>query len=54
MELGGWIMMIVSVGTVVTLFAWCLWQVLFRSSTDTPEHLHGRLDIDTKNGDEER
>jgi hypothetical protein len=51
METGGWIMMIVSVGTVVGLFAWCLWQVLFRSPADTPEHLHGGLDIDTKDLD---
>ena len=52
METGGWIMMILSVGTVVTLFVWCLWQVLFRSSPDTPEHLHGGLDIDTKDTDD--
>jgi hypothetical protein len=48
MKPGGWIMMLLSVGTVVGLFTWCLWQVLFRSTSDTPEHLHGGLDIDTK------
>ena len=51
MEPGGWIMMILSVGTVVTLFVWCLWRVLFRSNDDTSEHLHGGLDIDTRDGD---
>lgn len=40
-------MMALSVGTVVTLFGWCLWRVLFQSPSDTPEHLHGGLDIDT-------
>ena len=53
METGGWILMILSVGTVVSLFLWCLWQVLFRSSADTPEHLHGGLDIDTKDTDDQ-
>jgi hypothetical protein len=52
METGGWILMVLSVGTVVVLFTWCLWKVLFRSSADTPEHLHGGLDIDTQDADE--
>jgi hypothetical protein len=51
METGGWVMMILSVGTVVSLFAWCLWKVLLGSSNDTREHLHGGLDIDTKEQD---
>lgn len=51
METGGWILMILSVGTVVSLFAWCLWKVLFGSSNETGEHLHGGLDIDTKEQD---
>lgn len=46
-------MMGVSVGTVVCLFAWCMWQVLFRSTPDTREHLHGGLDIDTKDLDDQ-
>lgn len=45
-------MMGLSVGTVVCLFTWCLWQVLFRSSADTPEHLHGGLDIDTQDDED--
>jgi hypothetical protein len=48
MQPGGWLMLICSVGTVTMLFGWCLWRVLFRSPADTPEHLHGGLDIDTK------
>ena len=51
MEPGGWIMMLASVGTVVSLFTWCLWKVLFCTTTDTPEHFHGGLDIDTKDLD---
>ena len=53
MTLGGWIMMILSVGTVVGLFCWCLWRVLAGSTPDTSEHLHGGLDIDTQDLDEE-
>lgn len=52
METGGWLLMFISVGGVVTLFVWCLWQVLFATTTDTPEHLHGGLDIDTKDTDD--
>lgn len=51
METGGWVMMFLSVGTVVSLFTWCLWKVLFRSANDTREHLHGGLDIDTQEQD---
>lgn len=28
MTLGGWITMILSVGSVTVLFIWCLWKVL--------------------------
>ena len=28
MTLGGWINLVLSVGSVVTLFAWCLYRVL--------------------------
>lgn len=33
MTIGGWITMILSVGFVTTLFAWCVFRVL-RSPTD--------------------
>jgi len=53
METGGWIMMILSVGTVVSLFFWCLWKVLFQGSGDASERLHGGLDIDTHDLDDQ-
>lgn len=43
---GGWVTMILSVGFVVCLFAWCIWRVL----TEKPEpkgHIHGIEDIET-------
>jgi hypothetical protein len=40
-------MMILSVGTVVCLFGWCLYRVLTLEPQDAEEHLHGELDIDT-------
>lgn len=36
---GGWIVMILSVGTVAAVFFWCLWKVL--STPDESETLHG-------------
>jgi hypothetical protein len=36
---GGWIVMGVSVGSVVGLFVWCVWRVL-RDPVQA-EHLHG-------------
>jgi hypothetical protein len=35
----GWIVLVVSVGTVTVLFAWCIWKVL-RTPGET-DHLHG-------------
>jgi len=39
MNTGGWIILIVSVGTVCILFAWCLYKVL--TTPEETEHLHG-------------
>ena len=39
MTIGGWIILIISVGTVVTLFTWCIYKVL--SIPGETEHLHG-------------
>jgi len=39
MTLGGWIVMLVSVGSVTALFLWCLWVVL--TTPEETEHLHG-------------
>lgn len=36
---GGWFVMILSVGSVTTLFLWCLWKVL--TTPDEQEKLHG-------------
>lgn len=49
MTLGGWITMILSVGTVLSLFGFCLVKVLREQNPS--EHLHG-LDIDTHDADE--
>ena len=51
MQFGGWIMMILSVGTVVCLFGWCLRRVLTLEPRDVEKHLHGELDIETSEKD---
>lgn len=48
MTLGGWINMSLSVGSVVTLFIWCIYRVL--AYKPPAEHMHG-FDIDTKDQD---
>jgi hypothetical protein len=48
MTTGGWMVMLLSVGFVVGLFAWCIVQVMRRK----PDHLHGIEDIDTHDQDE--
>jgi hypothetical protein len=35
----GWIVLVVSVGTVTSLFAWCIYKVL--ATPGETEHLHG-------------
>lgn len=39
MTLGGWIIMLVSVGSVTLLFGWCIWKVL--TSEGEEDKLHG-------------
>lgn len=51
METGGWVMMILSVGTVVCLFGWCLYRVMTLAPAEEVEHLHGELDIETHEKD---
>jgi hypothetical protein len=46
MTIGGWITMILSVGFVTLLLAWCIWKVL--RTPEATRHLHVELDIDTK------
>lgn len=43
MNLGGWIILLISVGSVTALFGWCIYKVL----TASPEHeMHG-FEIET-------
>lgn len=45
MTLGGWIIMIISVGFVTSLLVWSLWKVL--TTPGSTEHLHSQVDIST-------
>jgi len=46
MNAGGWVIMIVAVGSVVAFFSWCMIKVITtRESTD---HIHSPVDIDTR------
>lgn len=47
---GGWIIMFISVGGVVSLFLWCIIRVLVHKPAPPVEHMHG-LDIDTRDTD---
>ena len=44
----GWTVMILSVGSVLTLATFCLVRVLSLPPVDIEEHLKGTLDIDTR------
>lgn len=48
MTIGGWVVMIVSVSTVLILAAFCLCRVLMLPPIEVTEHLKGPLDIDTR------
>ncbi|MGC1481425.1 MAG: hypothetical protein WA771_13055 [Chthoniobacterales bacterium] len=39
MTLGGWIVMLISVSAVTTLFVWCIWKVL--TTPGETERIHG-------------
>ncbi len=39
MTIGGWIIMILSVGSVTSLFVWCIYKVL--SAEGEEEKIHG-------------
>lgn len=39
MTLGGWITMLLSVGSVTTLFVWCIWKVV--TTPAESEKVHG-------------
>jgi len=44
----GWAIMIVSVGSVLTLTAFCMYRVLTLPPADVERHLKAPLDIDTR------
>lgn len=39
MTLGGWIIMVLSVGSVTSLFSWCIYKVLV--TPEEEEKIHG-------------
>ncbi len=45
MRLSGWIMMLVSVGTVLALVVFCFYRILRAPKTES--HIHAPLEIDT-------
>lgn len=47
MALSAWIVMILSVSSVVTLLSFCLYRVLTLPPVEVEEHLKGPLEIDT-------
>lgn len=51
MTIGGWITMLLSVGFVTGLLAWCILKVL--TTPGTSEHLHSQADIDPGDREEE-
>jgi hypothetical protein len=48
MTSAGWIIMIMSGGSVLSLTAYCMWRVLTLPPEIVEEHLKAPLDIDTK------
>jgi len=51
MTIGGWLMLILSVGTVTALFAWCMYKVL--TTPGEADHVHG-FEIETPDEKKER
>lgn len=51
MSPGGWLIMIVSVGSVTGLFAWCIYKVLVTPGES--DHIHG-FEIETPDETAER
>jgi hypothetical protein len=45
---GGWIVMTLSVGSVLLLAGFCVFRVLTLPPVEAEEHLKGPLDIDTR------
>lgn len=53
MNLGGWIMMTVSIGLVLALFGYCIYKVLTTRDPHMEDELRGPLDIDTKDHEDD-
>ncbi|MGB0717185.1 MAG: hypothetical protein ACPGXK_15005 [Phycisphaerae bacterium] len=49
MTTAGWVIMITSIGTVVSLLTYCFTKVL--SAPESADHMHAPLDIDTQDLD---
>jgi hypothetical protein len=52
LTIGGWMVMSLSVGSVLSLVGFCLYRVLSLPPADIDEHLKGPLDIDTGDTEE--
>jgi len=50
LTVGGWIIMILSVGFVTGLLGWCIYKVI--ATPDSPEHVHSQIDIDPGDRDD--
>ena len=48
LTLGGWIVMLLSVGSVLALVSFCLTRVLSLPPVEIEQHLKGPLEIDTR------
>ncbi len=46
MTLGGWLLLVLSCGSVTALVAWCFWRVLTLPAPS--EEVHAPLDIETR------
>jgi len=51
MTTGGWTIMIVAVGGVVSFFAWCMFKVI--TTSEASEHIHSPTDIDPHDREED-
>ncbi len=46
MTTGGWVIMCLAVGGVVSFFSWCMFKVI--TTRESSEHIHSPVDIDTQ------
>jgi len=49
MNLGGWIIMAISVGGMTALLGWCIYKVI--ATPGSSEHVHSQVDIDPHDQD---